>query len=208
MPTPPSVESTDLTPEVPPLGSQDLVPEIPDVPQPQVPVSPDSPSPITPISPDNPDPVIPVPSGYVRVTFDTDGGSLVSSQTILAGSRASEPETPERDNDYFMGWYPQRDFSFAYDFTVSVDENMTLYAKWYNVSDDVDSDGDGLTDSLEETLGSDPFSVDTDDDGLSDYEELGWLNYNPLLEDTDGNGILDRDEDPDGDGLTNLQESN
>ncbi|MBQ7216115.1 MAG: VWA domain-containing protein [Synergistaceae bacterium] len=211
MPPPPSVESTDLTPEVPPLESQDPVPEIPDVPAPVTPVSPDIPSPITPITPnsqDIPDPVIPVPSGYVRVTFDTDGGSLVSSQTILAGSRASEPETPERDNDYFMGWYPQRDFSFAYDFTVSVDENMTLYAKWYNVSDDVDSDGDGLTDSLEETLGSDPFSADTDDDGLSDYEELGWLNYNPLLEDTDGNGILDRDEDPDGDGLTNLQESN
>ena len=193
---PPIVESTDLTPKPSPI-SQD----IPDI---VIPVSDDKP-----ISDDKPVPDdTPVPSGYVRVTFDTDGGSLVSSQTILAGSRASEPETPERDNDYFMGWYPQRDFSFAYDFTVSVDENMTLYAKWYNVSDDVDSDGDGLTDSLEETLGSDPFSVDTDDDGLSDYEELGWLNYNPLLEDTDGNGILDRDEDPDGDGLTNLQESN
>ena len=179
-------------------NSNDITPNIPDTDIPQK--SPDLPV------PDSKDEVI--PSGYVRVTFDTDGGNEVSSQTILAGSRVQQPDTPERGNDYFMGWYPQRDFSFMYDFTESVDTNLTLYAKWYNASDDVDSDGDGLTDSLEETLGSDPFSVDTDDDGLSDYEELGWLDYNPLLEDTDGNGILDKDEDPDGDGLTNLQESN
>ena len=35
-----------------------------------------------------------------------------------------------------------------------------------------DSDGDGLSDTLEEALGTDPFSKDTDNDGYTDDQEL------------------------------------
>lgn len=42
----------------------------------------------------------------------------------------------------------------------------------------LDSDGDGLGDSLELTLGTSPWDIDSDDDALSDSEEhlshLGW----------------------------------
>lgn len=72
--------------------------------------------------------------------------------------------------------------------------------------DTTDSDGDGLTDSMEKAIGTDPYSLDTDQDGVSDYNEANWLNYNPLLGDSDGNGISDKDEDPDNDGLTNGEE--
>ena len=45
----------------------------------------------------------------------------------------------------------------------------------------IDSDSDGLSDSDEVILGTDPFDQDTDDDGLSDGEEAtgptGWTNY-------------------------------
>lgn len=44
---------------------------------------------------------------------------------------------------------------------------------------DKDSDGDGLTDRLEEALGTDPFNKDSDGDGYSDYEEVV-NNYDPL----------------------------
>jgi clumping factor A len=57
-----------------------------------------------------------------------------------------------------------------------------------------DSDGDGLSDDLEETLGTDPNDGDSDDDGASDGEE-----HNPSL-DTDGDGLnnpLDPDSDDD-----------
>lgn len=39
---------------------------------------------------------------------------------------------------------------------------------------DVDTDGDGLTDSEEEELGSDPDEVDTDGDGFEDGVEADW----------------------------------
>ena len=43
--------------------------------------------------------------------------------------------------------------------------------------------------------------IDTDQDGVPDALEAA-LGLDPLNPDTNGNGILDGDEDPDGDGLT------
>ena len=86
-----------------------------------------------------------------------------------------------------------------------------------------DTDGDGLDDGAEVGLGTLPTSADTDGDGLDDDVEMG-LGTNPLSRDTDGDGLQDGWEvangldplvsaggdgagaDPDGDGLTNLQE--
>jgi hypothetical protein len=60
-----------------------------------------------------------------------------------------------------------------------------------------DTDGDGLFDSEEAALGTDPNKVDTDDDGLSDFDEVeGTFGYetDPLLRDTDWDGSSDGDE--------------
>jgi hypothetical protein len=60
-----------------------------------------------------------------------------------------------------------------------------------------DRDGDGLPDLAEATLGTDPFDLDSDDDGIPDG-----------VEDANRNGLVDPDEtnpaqrDSDGDGLT------
>lgn len=58
----------------------------------------------------------------------------------------------------------------------------------------LDSDFDGLTDYDEEHVyNTDPQNKDTDGDGLSDSDEIE-LKLNPLKKDTDGNGVLDGDE--------------
>jgi hypothetical protein len=55
---------------------------------------------------------------------------------------------------------------------------------------DDDDDNDGLVDTAEESLGTDPLDPDTDDDGLSDgYEVL--VGSNPLVGDSDHDTILD-----------------
>lgn len=57
-----------------------------------------------------------------------------------------------------------------------------------------DTDNDGLSDKDEIfTYFTDPLIIDTDGDGLSDYEDVA-LNFNPKNPDTDKNGILDGDE--------------
>ena len=83
-----------------------------------------------------------------------------------------------------------------------------LFAKWLDLTDSADTDGEGLSDSTELTIGTDPYNPDTDDDGLSDYDEVYLLNYSPVSADTDSDGTPDGQEDPDGDGLTNIQELN
>lgn len=55
----------------------------------------------------------------------------------------------------------------------------------------VDTDGDGLTDSQEVAIGTNPNNRDTDADGLSDGEEVNIYHTNPLNPDTDGDGFTD-----------------
>ena len=58
----------------------------------------------------------------------------------------------------------------------------------------VDTDGDGLTDYEEQQYGTDPNKKDTDGDGLSDYDEIYKYKTDPLKADTDGDGLSDGDE--------------
>jgi len=76
-----------------------------------------------------------------------------------------------------------------------------------------DTDSDGIPDSMEELIGTDPTDPDTDADGLTDGQE--WLQgTDPTDPDTDGDGISDLDEsylrgpqaDTDRDGLTDAEE--
>jgi hypothetical protein len=59
--------------------------------------------------------------------------------------------------------------------------------------DDVDSDGDGLSDAQEAALGTDPANPDTDEDGLLDGAEVTAAT-DPTLSDTDGDGFGDNAE--------------
>ena len=57
-----------------------------------------------------------------------------------------------------------------------------------------DSDSDGLTDSDESLMGTDPWNPDTDSDGLSDGDEFFWYATDPTNWDTDSGGIGDGEE--------------
>jgi hypothetical protein len=59
--------------------------------------------------------------------------------------------------------------------------------------DDVDSDEDGLSDAQEVELGTDPANPDTDEDGLFDAAEVA-AGTDPTLYDSDGDGFGDNAE--------------
>jgi hypothetical protein len=71
-----------------------------------------------------------------------------------------------------------------------------------------DYDEDGVLDLVELGFGSSPLLLDSDLDGLSDYFEATYTApaCSPGLADTDGDGVLDGDEDIDFDGLVNTLE--
>lgn len=65
-----------------------------------------------------------------RVKFDAQGGSSVNGQTPASGSTVSKPTDPTREGYTFAGWYTDEACTKAYDFSVAVTADMTLYAKW------------------------------------------------------------------------------
>jgi uncharacterized repeat protein (TIGR02543 family) len=70
----------------------------------------------------------PTPDKKYTVTFDSQGGSHVSSQTVKEGTTISLP-TPTRDGYKFLGWYTEAtDGNKVTSLTVT--KNVTLYAHW------------------------------------------------------------------------------
>lgn len=142
------------------------------------------------------------------VSFESNGGSSVKSQSVKAGEFAVKPENPSKEGCVFIGWYSNKECTEFFDFDkTDVTEDITLYALWMNLNDKTDSDADLLLDWEEEILQTDPQSSDTDGDGLSDEIEIMYTETDPTKEDTDGNGTKDGDEDFDKDGLSNLKET-
>lgn len=65
------------------------------------------------------------------VTFNSNGGSEVASQTIVQGKTATKPATdPVYEGHRFIGWYTDEALTNAYVFTTPVTGALTLYAKW------------------------------------------------------------------------------
>ena len=68
---------------------------------------------------------------FFVVTFNSNGGSAVTSQTVQKGEYASQPAAPIKDGFIFDGWYLDVELTVPYSFTSSgVTEDVTLYAKW------------------------------------------------------------------------------
>lgn len=97
---------------------------------------------------------------------------------------------------------------------------MQSFRGWdqvYNVSWPAGLPPDATTVRYSIGTGTDPCAVDTDDDGLSDFDEATGFRSDPLSEDTDGDGLSDAEEaglgtnprcvDTDGDGMPDLWEA-
>lgn len=66
------------------------------------------------------------------VTFDSQGGSTVPSQTVESGKTATEPAEPTKDGFTFEYWYVTDD-TVEYVFSTPVTANLILKALWNEV---------------------------------------------------------------------------
>lgn len=134
-------------------------------------------------------------------------GTIVTSLTPpIVGTYVALPSPLTSDPDS-EGW-------FITSFKKTSDRAAQIFS--YQLLEQ-DTDGDGLSDRLEGSYGTNPLVRDTDGDGLSDGSEVN-QGTNPLNGDTDGDGLPDGEEialgtdpsqeDSDGDGRLDGAEVN
>lgn len=70
------------------------------------------------------------PAASYTVSFVTDGGTDVASQTVTSGNKATRPANPSKTGCTFAGWYTNNTFTTAFDFDTAITANIVLYAKW------------------------------------------------------------------------------
>lgn len=72
----------------------------------------------------------PVEEVKYTVSFDSNGGSSVASQTIVKGNKVTKPADPTRSGYTFAGWTLNGN---SYDFNTPVNGDITLKANWKEV---------------------------------------------------------------------------
>lgn len=70
-----------------------------------------------------------------RVYFYSNGGSAVDTLEVAAGSAATKPQDPVLSGKTFEAWYTTSNLTGTpYDFSLPVNSNLVLYAKWSSIS--------------------------------------------------------------------------
>ena len=69
-------------------------------------------------------------SNYYTVSFNSNGGSIVSSVKVKKEGTVSAPAAPVKNGFVFDGWYTDKELTQKYDFAATVTKSFTLYAKW------------------------------------------------------------------------------
>lgn len=77
----------------------------------------------------------------VTVTFNSDGGTAVDSQTFDVNGKANKPADPTKADSSFVGWFLGES---AYNFDAAVTGDITLTAKWVG-----DTNHNGVDDNNE-----------------------------------------------------------
>ena len=72
-----------------------------------------------------------VPNKTYNVTFVFNNGTNDKVVSVEKGNTVSKPTNPVKENYLFSGWYTDPYFINEYDFSKDVNNNLTLYAKYY-----------------------------------------------------------------------------
>jgi hypothetical protein len=142
------------------------------------------------------------PSGIFVVNPEVNGYTPTPSEVEWPGSASSlmtigKGEAPQAAN------LPEEaaaaDAAVAQEAPVVADESVAVVDESAEAPaaapvEAFDTDGDGLEDAFEFELGTDPYDLDTDDDGAADGDEYYIHQTGTLNPDNDADGVLDGDE--------------
>ncbi len=116
-------------------------------------------------------------TGYF-VTFETNGGSEIKSQTVQENQTAVKPSDPTRTGYIFGGWYSDQTLTIPFDFGGKITSNITVYAKWIPEERTVTYlNVDGSVISTETHLYDEVITISELPEGTSVWKENSTLEY-------------------------------
>lgn len=69
------------------------------------------------------------------VTFETNEGTPIEAQLVPEGTFATKPvPAPTKEGNLFEGWYTEQTMTNLFDFYTPITKDITLYAKWMDIS--------------------------------------------------------------------------
>lgn len=77
---------------------------------------------------------LPIYTSVHTIGFVTYGDTNLPNKEVGHGDVLAKPADPTRAGYKFAGWYTDKDFKNAYDFSKAVEGDFNLYAKWEKVS--------------------------------------------------------------------------
>lgn len=119
-----------------------------------------------------------------KVKFEENGGTEIEDVTVQIHEKLDDPGMPYKDGYEFIGWYSDSKFKNLWNFeTMTVESDMTLYAKWVVATADEDSLGLGNDENSDDSQLDDMLSdFDSDDLASDDVTEDGYGSAPILLE--------------------------
>lgn len=126
------------------------------------------------------------------IKYSTDGGEVTSEGTVVTWTLPNKEGTYKITAEAPSGKKITKEVEVV---KVSSElDNPIPSGVNTATEEETDSDADGISNTEEKELGTDPYSADTDGDGLTDYYEINVSKTAPLKADTDADGIRDGDE--------------
>ena len=141
---------------------------------------------------------------YTPVATDSLGADTYVHHGLGAQTKDGQWHTLIRDLAYDLKEaQPDNELQAVLGFLIRGNGRVDDIMTHKDLPADLDSDGDGLTDTMEiSTYGTHPYSMDSDGDGINDKVELEYWGTN-WSADPDGDGLISLlDPDADNDGFT------
>ena len=104
------------------------------------------------------------------VSFQTSGGSNIADVRVQFGEKLTRPEDPVREGYNFEGWYKDIHLTEKWNFEQdTVQGNISLYAKWKEIT--VEGDTENAPDTMEDESAVESNDVATGDtnEGIGNY---------------------------------------
>ncbi|KLU59000.1 N-acetylmuramoyl-L-alanine amidase LytC precursor [Peptococcaceae bacterium CEB3] len=120
------------------------------------------------------------PPTACTVTFNSNGGSEVASQTVNYNNAAAKPSDPTKTGYTFVGWYTDSALTKAFDFGTPITGDITLYAMWSANICTVTFNSNGGSEVANQAVNYNNTAAQPSDPTRPDYVFAGWYTDSGL----------------------------